>query len=221
MGLAKYMEDNIEIFNNRMYKKGIDILELNDFKKAQNEKVVLIPPEEEYLLVLKELRKIEMWLNIIDKAEKVTRTKAVCQIMEKQKKQLNKVKGGYTDYKFDFKFKHLRSERFNISNKELKQHENEIIKSYIRCFLDNLRPMKNVTHDDAIKINFLYIDIEKFAKEFLDIDTKKSQLPLIQNIRENILKDDEKLLILCTHCNRKTYIDFNTCIHCKYPIDIK
>ncbi|NLZ34325.1 MAG: hypothetical protein GX889_05350 [Clostridiales bacterium] len=25
MGFAKYMEDNIEIFNNRMYKKGINI----------------------------------------------------------------------------------------------------------------------------------------------------------------------------------------------------
>ena len=38
MGLAKYMEDNIEIFNNRMYEKGIGLMHLGGFKKTRKRK---------------------------------------------------------------------------------------------------------------------------------------------------------------------------------------
>lgn len=220
LGLAKYMEDNEEIINIRMYDKGIGIVELNDFKKAQKGNARLISAEEEYLSVLKELEKIERWLYIIENSMKIIKTEFILQTMYNQKKQYNLVKNEYINYKFDPKFREFRDKQFSIDEKEIKEYERKIIKSYIQYFIDNLKTMKNFTDDDAVAINFLYWDIEEFVKEFLSIDVQDLHIPFVQYLRENILYDNEKTWVLCPNCKQKTYGDFNTCIHCKYPNEV-
>ncbi|NMA86058.1 MAG: hypothetical protein GX968_01895, partial [Tissierellia bacterium] len=69
MGFAKYMEDNIEIFNNRMHKKGIKIIELKDFQRKQKGEFKLISLEEEYISILGQIEKIEIWLDIMNDVE--------------------------------------------------------------------------------------------------------------------------------------------------------
>lgn len=221
MGFAKYMEDNIEIFNNRMYKKGINIEDVEDFKKAQKRKLTLISLEDEYSLVLKEIEKIGIWLNIIDNARDIIKTEFILQTMDKQKKQLNKVKDEYIDYKFDPKFKHFRHKQFNISDMELLDYERKIIESYLQYFLDNFKIIENHTNDDAIIINFLYFDIEQFIETFLNINPREIRIPLIQYIREDILEDNKITWVLCSYCGKKTYRDYNICIHCKYPNEVR
>ena len=196
-------------------------MHLGGFKKTRKRKNTLVLLEEEYFLVLKEIEKIERWLNIIDDAEKIIRTEFILQTMDRQKEQLNKVKSEYIDYKFDPKFKKIRNKQFNFSNKELKDYENKIIESYIQYLLDNLKTMENLTDDDAILINFLYLDIENFIEEFLNIHPKQIKIPLIQYIRENIIEDDEQSWVLCSNCGERTYRDFKTCIHCKYPNEVR
>lgn len=84
-------------------------MHLGGFKKTRKRKNTLVLLEEEYFLVLKEIEKIERWLNIIDDAEKIIRTEFILQTMDRQKEQLNKVKSEYIDYKFDPKFKKLET----------------------------------------------------------------------------------------------------------------
>lgn len=67
--------------------------------------------------------------------------------------------------------------------------------------------MENLTDDDAILINFLYLDIENFIEEFLNIHPKQIKIPLIQYIRENIIEDDEQSWVLCSNCGERTYRD--------------
>lgn len=217
MGFAKYMEDNIEIFNNRMHEKGIEIIELKDFQREQKRKFELISLEEEYISILKEIEKIEIWLDIINDVENTIRTDSILDIINRQRKQLSKSKSEYIDYKFDPKFKSLRRREFNVSNEELRGFENKIKENYLELFIDNLKEMDNLTNDDAVNINLLYMDIDKFVEKFFSINCSKIQVPLIQYIREDILEDNENAWILCQHCGGKTYRDFKTCIHCKYP----
>lgn len=221
MGFAKYMEDNIEIINNRMYEKGANIVDLENFKKAQKRELNFISLEDEYSLVLKEIEKIERWLKIIDNARNIIRTESVLQTMEKQEKQLNKIKDEYIDYKFDPKFKHLKHKQFNISDMELLEYERRIIESYLQYFLDSFKILENHTNDDAITINFLYFDIEQFIEEFININPKEIQIPLIQYIREDILEGNDIRWVLCPNCGKKTYKDYNICIHCKYPNEVR
>lgn len=219
MGLAKYMEDNIEIFNDRMYKKGIKVVDLKDFKKQR--KTNLVNFEEEYFLVLKEIEKIAIWLNIINIAGDTIKTDFIIQIMDKQKEQLYKAKDEYIDYKFDPKFKHFRHKQFDIPEQELKIYKRKIIENYLQYFLDNLKEMENVTDDDAIKMNFLYFDINNFIEKFLYIKTDEIQIPLVQYIIENILEEKGKGWVLCNNCGNKTYRDFYSCIYCKYPNEVR
>lgn len=222
MGFAKYMEDNIEIFESRMYeKKGINIVNLEGFKKTQKRKRELISLEDEYYLILKEMEKIDIWLNIIENSRDIIRTDFILEIMDKQEKQLNKAKNEYIDYKFDPKFKHLRHKQFNSSQMNLLDYERRIIESYLQCFIDNFKLLDNQTIDDAITINFLYLDIEQLIEVFLNINIVEIQTPLIQYIREDILEDDKITWVLCPYCGEKTYRDYKTCIHCKYPNEVR
>lgn len=221
LGYAKYMEDDREIFNSRMYDKGIGLVELSDFKRSQKASPQFIPVKEEYLLVLNALEKVDIWLDIIEDAKGITNSQSFLQLLDSQERHVNNVKSEYINYKFDPKFRRFEDLKIDKDNREFRVHRMKLIESYIQYFIDNLKKMKNLTDADAMALNFFYWDMEQFTKEFLSIDMQMLKVPLVQYLREEILDERKKAWIKCPNCSRKTYRDFHTCIHCKYPNEVK
>lgn len=217
MGWAKYMEDNIEIFNNRMYDRGADVLYLNDFKKEQKKN----SSKEEYLSALKELKKLDIHLDIINELLEMIGTDFIIEFIEDQKTHFNKIKDEYIDYLFDPKFRNYRNGVIKLEDLDFREYELKIIESYIRYFVDKLKSMENVTNHDSIVINNIYWDIEAFMQRFTSIDIKLLTKPLVQYLREDILGDNEERWFLCSNCGEKTYRDFKFCINCKYPVEVR
>ena len=68
MGFAKYAEDNIDIMNSRMYDRKTSFPERNivEFKKEVRYRENTIEKEEEYRLLLREIKKVVSWIAIIN-----------------------------------------------------------------------------------------------------------------------------------------------------------
>lgn len=220
LGFAKYMEDDIEIYNNRMYDRGTKLATLSEFKKAQKKKPHSTSEKEEYLLVLGQIEGYEERLGIIDRAKETITTKSILQLMDSQQRHFTKVRDEYIDYKFSPKFRAFWDIEYNAEEDELREFRRGILENYVQKFIDSLKAMENLTGDDAIAINFLYWDIENFAREFLSVDKEFLEVPLVQYLREDILKENELAWVLCPNCRGKTYKDFRTCILCKYPNEV-
>lgn len=221
MGFAKYLEDNIEISNSRRYDKGQNVLRLQDFKNSHKKKGITPSLGDEYVLILNEIEKLENWIKIIKSLEDIITTELLLKLLSKQKNHINKVKNEYINYKFDSKFRAIKNKTHNLSEASLNKHNQLIIKNYTSTFIDELSKMKNITNDDSINLNFMYWDIENFSKEFLDITLTGINIPLVKYLREEILKDSDISWRECSKCKCKTYKDFNTCIYCKYPKEMR
>lgn len=215
------MEDDREIFNSRMYDKGIGIVELSDFKKSQKVSPHFISEKEEYLLVLNALEKVDIWLDIIEEAKEITNSEPFLQLLDSQGKHANNVKSEYINYKFDPKFRRFKDFKIDKDDRKFRDYREKLIESYIKYFIDNLKEMENFNDNDAVTLNFFYWDMERFVKEFLSFDTQRLKTPLVQYLREEILDERKKGWVKCSNCKEKTYRDFHTCIHCKYPNEVK
>lgn len=218
LGFAKYLEDDIGIFNDRMYIKGeTGFRELNDIKEESKKITHTIYPKKEYMMILNELNKLKIWLDIINIIYLDINTKFVIVMLDNQRQQLEKIKDEYINYIYDPKFKKSREDKSLNIPKDLEDYKSKIIESYIEYFIEKLRTINNHDDNDAIKIDNLYWDIEIFVKRYLHIDAKSLESPLIQHLREKILNEYQHEWIICSNCGIKTYLDFKTCIVCKYP----
>lgn len=222
MGWAKYAEDNLDIFNNRMYEKGIGwpSIGVAEFRKDIKKSTYTMPIDEEYLLLLEEIKKIQLWINIINESYKLIKTHSIILTLDRQMEQLTRAKDEYINYKYDHKFKPFNDKKYNLGDKEIKAYETRIIKAYIEYFIDKMKLMENHTDSDSIEINDLYRDIEEFINVFLKVNKKNVKISLIQYLRQEILNEKNEYMILCNHCENKTYKDFKFCIECKYPNEV-
>ncbi|WP_352419790.1 hypothetical protein [Proteiniborus sp.] len=216
MGWAKYAEDNIEIANSRRYDKGIDSIPFKDFKKKTKGSLELISKEEEYQLILRELLKIDKWLELINDMTNVIHTPLLQQHLRNQKKYLLMDKENYINYRYDSKFKTLRNVQADRSKINLKDYTSNLINNYAIYIIDNMKGIKNSTDHEAIVLNSLLLDLEDLASKYLGIDIKTLHIPLVKYIRENVIKEEEIVRAICNKCGEKTYSDFNHCIYCKY-----
>src|SRR5690554_916838 len=116
------MEDDREIFNSRMYDKGIGLVELSDFKRSQKASPQFIPVKEEYLLVLNALEKVDIWLDIIEDAKGITNSQSFLQLLDSQERHVNNVKSEYINYKFDPKFRRFEDLKIDKDNREFRVH---------------------------------------------------------------------------------------------------
>ncbi|SDY94643.1 hypothetical protein SAMN05660462_01319 [Proteiniborus ethanoligenes] len=216
MGWAKYAEDNMEIFNNRMYDKGINSISFKEFKKKVRHNLELISKEEEYQLVLRELIKIDRWLELVNDMANVIHTPLLLKFLNDQKKYLLADKESYINYRYDPKFKTLRNVQVDRNKINFKDYISNLIKKYALYIIDNMKEIKNNTDHEAIILNSLLLDLEDFAKKYLDINKKTLQVPLVKYVRENVIKEEKIVRAICNKCGEKTYSDFNHCIYCKY-----
>ena len=212
-------KDNISIFNQRMYNKGIGHFDkLDELKEKSDKDRKIISLKEEYLMIIEELNKLEMWLDIIEKMYEKISTDFVVKTLDEQKKQLNKIKDEHINNMYNPKFKKFRDDKITNRDEYLENYRSIIIESYIEYFIEKLRTMDNYDDHDAIAINNIYRDVEMFVEMFLSISIQALEIPIVQYLRENILKQDGYDWIICSNCEADTYSDFNSCIKCKYPM---
>lgn len=223
MGFAKYAEDNIDIMNSRMYDRKTSFPERNivEFKKEVRYRENTIEKEEEYRLLLREIKKVVSWIAIINSFYRFAGSNIFLNLLNEQKISLQGNRDEFTDYKYDPKFKEFRHKTYNIEEEYLRKFKKSLGDRYLDYFVEKLGSLGNKNENDAIELNSLIWDLKEFLINYLSININDLDKPVIQFVREDILKEEIKPMIICSHCKRKTYSDFKTCIFCKYPNEVR
>lgn len=219
MGWAKYLEDDIGIFNDRMYEKGISLVpnDLHKFRVDLKASLRIIDYEEEYKLVLQEIAKLDKWLNLANCLREIIKTEFVHDLLDKQKEQILKFKEEFINYKYDSKFsKYNNKKNIYIDNSKVEEYHSFLLINYVEYFLDKYKEMNNKSREEALQLNIYYQDIHDFAESYFSYNKSTNKI-LFKFLREDIQKKREFKLVKCCNCNSLTYIDFKTCIECKYP----